>query len=284
MDKRQWQLLYSSEMTLLPEVKHLHSFNIISPHVYHLLPNLWKASYTISASTSVDLQQWQPNSTNNRLSCVLMYPSQWFFHFGEKIIITWTHIQWVWRLLPVSPITSGEGDPWQRWQYEPLHCHEGWRDSLPTSAVTFSWVLDEDDYGGNCSSRQRLLSVFEGLVWCSYHSINVICHNEHRLHITLCRAHFLWTTGARMLPFIWLSLQLWFLWASPSFVQSDDPSKEVITFPLVPVQQVLCICIPLPLLHLGQCMGYPMCCNFAVAKNVMQNVEHGFVAYTYLSS
>ena len=35
-----------------------------------------------------------------------------------------------------------------------------------------------------------------------YHSINVICHNEHRLHITLCRAHFLWTRGARMLPFI----------------------------------------------------------------------------------
>ena len=26
-----------------------------------------------------------------------------------------------------------------------------------------------------------------------YHSINVICHNEHRLHITLCRAHCLWT-------------------------------------------------------------------------------------------
>ena len=35
-----------------------------------------------------------------------------------------------------------------------------------------------------------------------YHSINVICHNEHRLHITLCRAHFLWTSGARMLASI----------------------------------------------------------------------------------
>jgi hypothetical protein len=33
-----------------------------------------------------------------------------------------------------------------------------------------------------------------------YHSISVICHNEHRLHITLCRAHFLWMRRVRMLP------------------------------------------------------------------------------------
>ena len=89
-------------------------------------------------------------------------------------------------------------DPWQRWQYEPLHCHEGWWDSLPTSAVPFSWVLDEDDYGGNCSSKQSLLSVFEGQ--CGAVSLHQ-CHNEHRLHITLCRAHCLWMRGARMLPF-----------------------------------------------------------------------------------
>jgi hypothetical protein len=50
------------------------------------------------------------------------------------------------------------------------------------------------------------------------------------------------------------------------------------------VQQVLCNCTPFPLLHHGQCMGYPMCCNFAVAKNSLQNVEHSFVAYAYLSS
>ena len=28
------------------------------------------------------------------------------------------------------------------------------------------------------------------------------CHNEHRFHITLCRAHCLWARGARMRPFI----------------------------------------------------------------------------------
>ena len=26
-----------------------------------------------------------------------------------------------------------------------------------------------------------------------YYLINAICHNEHHLHSTLCRAHFLWT-------------------------------------------------------------------------------------------
>jgi hypothetical protein len=36
-----------------------------------------------------------------------------------------------------------------------------------------------------------------------------------------------------MLPFIWLSLQVRFVWAIPSLVQSDDPPKEVVTFPLV---------------------------------------------------
>ena len=54
---------------------------------------------------------------------------------------------------------------------------------------------------------------------------------------------------------------MWFVRASPSFVQSDDPSKEVITFPLVPVQQVLCNCIMLPLLHLGQ-IGVPNVLQF----------------------
>jgi hypothetical protein len=50
---------------------HFHSFNIIIPHLYHLLPDLLKVSYTISASTSVDVQHWPPYSTNNRFSCVV---------------------------------------------------------------------------------------------------------------------------------------------------------------------------------------------------------------------
>ena len=55
---------------------------------------------------------------------------------------------------------------------------------------------------------------------------------------------------------------MWFVRASPSFIQSDNPSKEVITFPLVPVQQVLCNCVPLPLLHLGTVYGVPNVLQF----------------------
>jgi hypothetical protein len=69
------QHFYSSEINLLPKVN-THSFNIIAPHVYHLLPNLWKASYSISASTSSDVQQWPPYSTGNLLSYARTCPSQ----------------------------------------------------------------------------------------------------------------------------------------------------------------------------------------------------------------
>ena len=54
-------------------------------------------------------------------------------------------------------------------------------------------------------------------------------------------------------------------------------SKKVATFRLVPVQQRLCDCIAVPLLHLGNFMRFPMRWRFAVSQNVVQNVEHSFV-------
>ena len=218
-------------------------------HAIMILFNPWKASYTISASTSVDVQQWPPYSTNNRLSCVLTYPSQWFFHFGEKIIIAWTHIGWVWRLFQYLPSPAAKEIRDNVGSMSPCIVMKG--DEIRSQQLSLSpecWtkmITEEIAVVGSV----YCLSLRDSVV--QYQSINVICHNEHRLHITLCRAHCLWTRGARMLPFIWLSLQMWFVRASPSFVQSDDPSKEVITFPLVPVQQVLWNCLPLPLLHLG---------------------------------
>jgi hypothetical protein len=116
-----------------------------------------------------------------------------------------------------------------------------------------------------------------------YYPMDVICHSEHHLHTTFCRAYLLWMRRAGMLPFTRLPLQVWFVRAIPGFVHSDDPSKEVVTFPLVAVQQVLCNSIMVPLSHLSNFMGYPTR-NFAVSKNVVQNVEHGFVAYAYLCS
>ena len=80
--------------------------------------------------------------------------------------------------------------------------------------------------------------------------------------------------------FIWLAFQVWFVWASSGFVHSDDSSKKVVNFPLVPVQQGLYDCIALPLLHLGNVMEYPTSYKFAVTQNVVQNVEHSFVTYS----
>ena len=111
----------------------------------------------------------------------------------------------------------------------PIHYpNTWWWYSLPTSAVAFFWVLDEDDYGGNCSSRQRLLSVFEGQ--CGAVSLHQ-CHNEHRLHITMYRAHCLSTREPGCFHSFDCRFKCGSYRASPSFVQSDDPSKEVITFP-----------------------------------------------------
>ena len=45
--------------------------------IYHLLPNVWKALYTISPSIFVDVPCWTPNSTDNFVSCVVPVLSLW---------------------------------------------------------------------------------------------------------------------------------------------------------------------------------------------------------------
>ena len=80
------------------------------------------------------------------------------------------------------------------------------------------------------------------------HTYNVIRHNEHHHHSTLCGIQFLRKRRTGMLAFIWLVFKVWFVWASPGFVHSYVSSKKVVTFPLVPVQQGLCDCIAVRLL------------------------------------
>ena len=58
--------------------------------IYQVLPNIWKVSYSISASIFVDVPYCPPCRTDNFISCVVPGPSQWFFHFGEKIVTAWT--------------------------------------------------------------------------------------------------------------------------------------------------------------------------------------------------
>ena len=65
------------------------------PLVYYLLPNVWKASYTVRASIFVDVPYWLPYSMDNFIPCVVPCPSQWFYHLGEDIVIARTHIEWV---------------------------------------------------------------------------------------------------------------------------------------------------------------------------------------------
>ena len=62
------------------------------PLIHHPLPNVCKTSYTISASIFVDVPYWPLYSMDKFITCVLPAPSQWFFHFGEEIVIAWTYI------------------------------------------------------------------------------------------------------------------------------------------------------------------------------------------------
>ena len=79
-----------------------------------------------------------------------------------------------------------------------------------------------------------------------------------------------------------LVVSSWVVWASPGLVHSDDSSKKVFSFPFVPIQQNMCDSIAVPLLHVGNLMGYPTRCKFEVTQNVVQNVKHSFVTYSWL--
>ena len=84
----------------------------ISPYLSPF-SNVWKASYTISASIFVDVPYWPPYGTDKFISCVIQSSSQWFFSHCEEIVITWTHIGWIrWMfqnlpLLEVRDSSSG---------------------------------------------------------------------------------------------------------------------------------------------------------------------------------
>ena len=60
------------------------------PPYLSLLPNVWKASYTTSASIFINVPFWPPYSMDKFISCAIPGPAQWFFHFREEFIIAWT--------------------------------------------------------------------------------------------------------------------------------------------------------------------------------------------------
>ena len=105
------------------------------PLIYHLLPNVWKASYTIRASIFVDILYRPSYSMDKFIYCVVPGSSHWFFQFGEEIVIAWTH-----RVntvnVPKSPIDSSSRGQREQQRCDSLHCHEERRGSIPPRVVT----------------------------------------------------------------------------------------------------------------------------------------------------
>ena len=80
---------------LIAGVQHLCTFNIGAPLFISFCKMFGRRSYTISASIFVDVPYWPTYSTDKFISCTVPGPLQWFFHFGEEIVIPWIHIGWV---------------------------------------------------------------------------------------------------------------------------------------------------------------------------------------------
>ena len=98
------------------------------PLIYRLLPNVLKASYTISASIFLDVSCWSLHGTDKFISCVVPVPLQWNFHFGGEIVIAWTQEKTT-TLVVQNPIilhdnarshTAAVTDLLRRWQWEIL--------------------------------------------------------------------------------------------------------------------------------------------------------------------
>ena len=96
--------LYSQEYNI-----YVPSVYCPRPRIYHLLPNVWKASYTISASIFVDVPYWPPYSRDKVISCVVPGPSQWLFLFGKEIVIAWTNMGWVRWMFQNLPLPATQG-------------------------------------------------------------------------------------------------------------------------------------------------------------------------------
>ena len=62
-------------MDLFTGVQHLCTFSIATPPlIYHLLSNIWKASYTISASIFIEVPYLPHYRTDKFISCVVRVP------------------------------------------------------------------------------------------------------------------------------------------------------------------------------------------------------------------
>ena len=116
------------------------TFIVVAPLIYHLLLNVWEELYTISMSIFVDDLYWSSYSRDKSISCLAPNPHLWSFHIGEEILITWTHIGWVWWMFQNRPLPVAQEVRDQQQQVWPLHFHEEWWRSIQPNVFVFSWV------------------------------------------------------------------------------------------------------------------------------------------------
>ena len=134
-------------------------------------------------------------------SLVLYGPLQRFFHFGEEIVITCTDIGWVQWMFQNLPLSAEQEVCDDSWGVTPSTVTKN--DGVPYHQM--SSFSPEHITKVELQERAIVSSIY-CLLWrysvMQYYLINVIHHNKHHLHSTLCRAHFLCTRRTGMLPFI----------------------------------------------------------------------------------
>ena len=94
-------------MALFTGVQHVCTINIVAPYLSPFAKSL-EGIITVSASISVDVPYWPPYSTEKFISCVVPGPLQWFIHFGEQIVIAWTHTRWVRWMFQKLPLPAAK--------------------------------------------------------------------------------------------------------------------------------------------------------------------------------
>ena len=98
-------------MALFTEMQYLCTFNIVAPPPF---AKCLEGIIHISASIFVDVLYWPPYSMDKFISCVVLRPLQWFFHFGEEIVIT--------RTQEKTTILGGTEPHHSSWQCKESHC------------------------------------------------------------------------------------------------------------------------------------------------------------------
>ena len=169
-------------MALLTRVLHLCAVNIVAPSCITIFIVFGRRRTPSARSTSLKLRIYRPIERISS-SLVLHRVPRAVLTLAKEIVIAWIRISWLRRMF----------------QNLPLPATQEVRDS---SNVTPCIVMKKCHRVFPSDGRKMVLQgravvgrVYH-LPWrysvVQYYPVNVIRHNEHHLHNTLCRAQFLW--------------------------------------------------------------------------------------------